>query len=224
MNKENKLTKMGLGMLVTSFVLMIIILFLKLPANKTLAAEIEENFTNISKLIDEQVRNKSEVSFSSNPYDYIKDNKYYENIVNKGFAALPILEKKLQNSETYGLQDYIVAIAIEEITKTNLKNDPNTAWSTAKEFNVEWDEFIDGASKDIEAIFSSTSSIEIKIKDIEKYGLLAVPYLSKYSNQSTNKNESANNDIQVINAYLKKLSVTTEEISKIENYLNDKIQ
>jgi hypothetical protein len=41
------------------------------------------------------------VSFSSNPYDYIKDNENYKKIITLGPEALPIIQDKVNNSKTY---------------------------------------------------------------------------------------------------------------------------
>lgn len=62
-------------------------------------------------------------SFSSSPYTYIKDSKDFENIVALGNPALPILKKMLDESNNNGLIEYIYAIAIEKISKVDIREE-----------------------------------------------------------------------------------------------------
>ncbi len=84
---------------------------------------------DIKKIILENMQKIDEVSdmTSSNPYDYIK-NEYYDNIVSLGNDAVPVLEEMYRTGELKGLHAFIAAIAVQEITGTDLE------WSTAEEF------------------------------------------------------------------------------------------
>ena len=77
---------------------------------------------------------RADMPYSSNPYYYIKNNADFHNIVQLGQDVLPILQDKIKNSENDGLQEYILAIAIERIAQTNLKMSKETTWETAKGF------------------------------------------------------------------------------------------
>lgn len=76
---------------------------------------------------------------SSNPYDYT-DNEYYDNIVNIGDEAVPILETMYKEKEVTGLSAYVSALAIQDITDCNLYEEYNLEWTTADEFYVLWEE------------------------------------------------------------------------------------
>ncbi len=93
--------------------------------DNTLKEEILNNLDQISNVADLS---------SSNPYDYI-DNEYYDNIVALGEKAIPVLESMYKNSELTGVNAYIGALAIEEITGSR-----NFIWSDASEFFLNWEQ------------------------------------------------------------------------------------
>ena len=90
---------------------------------------IQENFNKIFEISD---------LTSSNPYDYTK-NEYYNNIVNIGSAAVPILKNMYYNGELSGLNAYISALIIQDITKCDLLAEYKLNWSTANEFYRLWE-------------------------------------------------------------------------------------
>ena len=95
--------------------------------------ELEEVIKNNFKKIIE-VNN----GVSSNPYDYI-NNEYYQNIINLGSKAVPILIKMFHNEN--GLEAYISTIMIQEITNCNIKDKYHLSWETGKEFYQLWDNY-----------------------------------------------------------------------------------
>lgn len=99
----------------------------------------EINTSDISNTIKDNFSKISEFSdlTSSNPHDYIK-NEYYNNIVNLGKDAVPILKEMYDKGELSGLNAYISALAIQEITQCNLHDKYNLNWSTAEEFYKLW--------------------------------------------------------------------------------------
>lgn len=96
--------------------------------NGTIEKEIKENLNKISEISDLK---------SSNPYDYIK-NEYYDNIVNLGDDAVSILEYMYSNGELMGVDAYISALAIQDITKCNLYEKYDLDWQKAEEFYELW--------------------------------------------------------------------------------------
>lgn len=101
------------------------------------------NYTNKEQIEKEILTNFEKISenanmLSSNPYDYI-NNEYYENIVSLGSDAVLVLESMYNNGELTGLNGYLSALAIQDITKCNLNEKYNLDWSTAKEFYELWE-------------------------------------------------------------------------------------
>lgn len=86
--------------------------------------EIATNMEQIAKVTDKT---------SSNPYDYTK-NEYYKNIVNLGKDAVPVLEDMYNKGKFTGVDAYLSALAIQDITQCNLNEKYNLDWSTAEEF------------------------------------------------------------------------------------------
>ena len=76
---------------------------------------------------------------SSNPYDYT-NNEYYKNIIALGIDAVPVLESMYKNEKLSGVNAYISALAIQEITNCNLYEKYELDWSTAEEFYTLWED------------------------------------------------------------------------------------
>ena len=113
---------------------------------------------------------------SSNPYDYIKNNPAYDSIVNKGPGVLPELREKIANSPQNGLSEYVLAIAAEEIAKVDLKGS-DFGWANAKEWVSAWDKYLETLPQKVKQISDSTATVEVKINDLEKLGVPAIPYI-----------------------------------------------
>ncbi len=91
--------------------------------------EILDNFNKILEVSD---------LLSSNPYDYT-ENEYYENIVNLGKPAVLVLIDMYNDGKLTGLNAYLSALAIEDITDCNLFETYNINWSSADEFYQAWE-------------------------------------------------------------------------------------
>ncbi len=100
------------------------------------------NYTNEEQIEKEIMVNLTKISevtdlTSSNPFDYTK-NEYYKNIVNLGNDAVSILENMYNKGELSGVNAYLSALAIQDITQCNLHEKYNLDWSTAEEFYTLW--------------------------------------------------------------------------------------
>lgn len=89
---------------------------------------------DIGAIIDSKLNSICEnpkVATSSNPYDYTKGSKDFDDIVNMGNDALIYMLTKFKSSEENGLREYVMAIACSKI----LKEDPDTKkWATGREW------------------------------------------------------------------------------------------
>lgn len=95
---------------------------------KQLEKEIAVNFNKIEEVTD---------MTSSNPYDYTK-NEYYMNIVELGENAVSVLQNMYENKELSGVNAYLSALAIQDITKCNLYEKYDLDWQTAEKFYTLW--------------------------------------------------------------------------------------
>ena len=66
------------------------------------------------------------------------NNEYYKNIVNLGEDAVPVLESMYHDGKLTGVNAYLSALAIEDITGCDLYKEYNLEWSTAEEFYTLW--------------------------------------------------------------------------------------
>ena len=108
----------------------------------TNSKKADYNYTNEEQIEKEILINLSEIgnisdTTSSNPYDYTK-NEYYKNIVNLGKDAVPVLEDMYNKGKLTGVNAYLSALVIQDITKCNLNEKDNLDWSTAEEFYDLW--------------------------------------------------------------------------------------
>lgn len=100
------------------------------------------NYTNEEQIEKEIVTNMEQIAevtdkTSSNPYDCTK-NEYYNNIVNLGKDAVPVLEDMYNKGKLTGVPAYLSALAIQDITGCNLNEKYNLEWREAEEFYDFW--------------------------------------------------------------------------------------
>lgn len=165
------------------------------------------------------------VQFSSNPYDYIKNNVCYDKIVSLGVAALPELNDYLDNAKQNGLIEYIVAIAIEKITGADInqiENNPShCGWQTAYEFRDDWKNIKNDLSENIDNILNSKKlSNEDKISRISNYGKIVIPKIESYLNNNIN-NKINSFEIDHESNNLSQLNNKLQELVDSENLTND---
>ena len=85
--------------------------------------------TDIATFIDNKLDIICSPTSSSNPYDYTKGSKDFDDIVNMGDDALKYMLTKFKSSKENGLKEYVMAIACSEILK---ENPENKKWATGR--------------------------------------------------------------------------------------------
>lgn len=137
--------------------------------------EIQYRIEESLKTEGAYLSNGMPLAMSSNPYDYVKDNAEYDKLIALGEESLDDLYKLQQDQEKYdSFQRYIIAIAIEEITKTDLKQSEEYFWMDADGFSEKWNDFSIEAEENIKDILNNNSLSENeKIENICFYGTLA---------------------------------------------------
>lgn len=113
------------------------------------AQNFERNKTGqiIEKKLDALVNGYEAQQSSSNPYDYLIGNRYYEDILMLGDDALRYMLKNLGTSQEDGLKEYIMASACCFLLG---ENPADKEWSTGQEwyrgFNLRRSELRSGGS------------------------------------------------------------------------------
>lgn len=121
-------------------------------------------------------KNKMEYGWSSNPYDYA-NSENFDNIVNLGIPALPVIVEEIESSDMNGLREYLFAIAVEEITKTSLK-EKAYGWSNGKEWMNQWKIYLRNIPVQVDYIVNDTeSTVEEKETALDELGMMSLPYI-----------------------------------------------
>ena len=187
----------------TSFVLCIGIAIGVISSIKpvdSLANTFDDLRTNMMLEIEEQVQDNPELAWSSNPYDYIKNNDAYDSIVEMKLDALPLIDEQISNSENDGLEEYLLAIAAEEICKINLKQDEtgNYNWETAKGFVSEWNEYLVELPDKVESIIESDMAQGDKEYALLKLGTPAAALIYRYISEHPSSYDNMNSIINIL--------------------------
>lgn len=162
---------------ISGIIVIALLVIVALPkANTSIAAEVEQNFTQMSELSLQQIT-------SSNPYDYI-NNEYYDNIVAMGFPAVQVIEEGYTSEHYTGLNAYIAGVAIQEITGMNLYECVGIDWETAEQFFESWDLTIKGLPDIFDEIMNSDDSMEEKLSHMDKFGIFGQYFLTTLANES----------------------------------------
>ncbi|MDR1042470.1 MAG: hypothetical protein LBL54_01030, partial [Clostridiales Family XIII bacterium] len=133
------------------------------------ADEVKMHLENINEMLEGGSDSTLPLQ-SSNPYDYIADNEDFQRIIELGDSALPELERTLSDSPDNGLNEYIIAIAIQEISGTDVdsfNNRTDIKWENAKQFLEEWT----SAKDDAKTVRRSDEPLDIQRDIVIEYAL-----------------------------------------------------
>lgn len=148
--------------------------------------QVDNNINKIMENIAKKQYERDPLASSSNPYDYIKDNSEFNNLVDIGPDALSVIKKRVDESSENGLKEYILAIAAEKIAKVDLKGD-NFGWATAKEWSGKWNTHLKNLSTNFKSINKSDKSSEAKNAEIIELGTPALPFIIDEVEQGNNE-------------------------------------
>lgn len=186
---------------------------------------IDSNINKINNVLNELYKKRDVLLESSNPYEYIEDDRIkpmYENLVSQGIDALPLIINKINNSTQNGLSEYIIAIAGEHIGKTELTEvGEDFKWATAKSWTESVTSHIKMVEEEYYNIINSNKSEESKISDIKSLGVYVVPYILESINENDTKLIEVVNQLSNGNEY-----VNTYEFSEnnFNQWKNDNIK
>lgn len=137
---------------------------------------VDTNIGNIETHLENELENGTKLALSSNPYDYTKAYKEYDNIVSLGNDALPYIEERIDRSPGSGLVDYILAAAAEDIAKVDLKKS-NFQWSTGDSFSRSWKSHLKEIPAKTKQIAESNESEAAKNEELKELGTPAIPFI-----------------------------------------------
>lgn len=191
MKNNHKKGKVTLLICTLMIIIVTIILFTN-TVNANAYKQIELTISEMDKHIAASLNTEGKyyvnglpLALSSNPYDYIINNTEYDKLVAMGEEAIKALEEALQNSDKYtSLDRYILAVAIEDIAKIDLKKTEKYMWQDADSFYSSWSKLKEDVLTEVPLVIGNESLSEVeKKKEILKYGVLAIDPLESIQNQ-----------------------------------------
>jgi hypothetical protein len=227
-----------------------ILMCVMLIQNKQVDAEEYNNANKMASKLNvaihnmmEEIISKSNKDFrilAGGPYKLTEDNKYFDEIVETGYPALPLLEDYISKSEQNGITEYLLAIAMETILKTNLREE-YAQWgsSTEKGLGLNQDDYLQwenetdkdlvGTSKGfintyevhlesvpskVEKILKSQESKKDKVKNLKKLGIVSLPFILEYNDTESEV------VIQCLHYFIpnSNISLSNEEGNKIDTW------
>ncbi|MCB2313262.1 hypothetical protein LGL55_18355 [Clostridium tagluense] len=166
---------------INCLLLLFLALFLSINKSSTVMAEtsmessVKSCITEMLQIIDQKGKENPKFLMSSNPYAYVKDNRGYNNLVNLGPKALPVIQKLIES----GYNEYYLAIAAEDISQVDLKEN-FYRWDTAEAFAKTFREFLGQVPNKVNQIVNSNKTDSEKNKDISKLGIFSEPYVAEH--------------------------------------------
>lgn len=139
--------------------------------------DVKSYVEDLNVALNKAIYEDPELASSSNPYDY-RALEAYKNLVRIGPIGIPSMLKIIENSETNGLSTYLVAVAIEEISLTDIKG-KQYSWDTGKNFVQSWKTYLEQIPNSVEIILSSDISLDEKAAHLTSLGKPAIPILAE---------------------------------------------
>ena len=198
----------------------VVALIVTLMPSPTYAAANEQmyaTFTEVNRQINESMdfdekytANGLPLALSSNPYDYVADNSEFDKLVKMGPAAIEAIESGFKNPEKCnGLERYILAIALEDIAKVNLKEYEKYMWEDGSSFWESWQQLKVDATTDVPEILNNDNlSVDEKWAEVCKFGILAIEPMERMNTQSQVSNEK----VELINDMISILTTGDRDI------------
>lgn len=151
-------------------------------------AQVDSSFNEIMSEIDAAIVNNSDLAASSNPYDYYEHVDFAE-IHRIGYAAIPALYARMEaNPEQNGLEQYLLAICIEDVSRMTLRQ-LNYSWSTGSEWMQAFEKLSDNIEEEINDILDSDLSKRAKVDKILEFGVFSLAYIDQSSLETNILNE-----------------------------------
>lgn len=145
---------------------------------------INDNMNRLMSEIEKEMRADPKIAMLGSPIDFIRNSSSYKNIINLGLNVVKPLYDKLYESHDAGLYEYILALAIEEITQEEFIYNANYGWKNSLEFRLCYETKVNNSETNVEKIINNENlSNEEKIAKFKEQGIFAVPFLiDEYNN------------------------------------------
>ena len=187
------------------------------------ASTVKEINSNMDKLmidINKEMEEKPERALLGCPIDFIRGCNSYQNIIKEGLKGVKPLYDKLYESRDAGLYEYILSMAIQDITKDEYIYNVTYGRKNSFEFRLSFEAKVNNAQTNVERIINnSKTSDEEKVLSLSKLGILTInPLIKEYKNEKSvvSKDVISKSIYNIITKYnsdnVNKLNISEENI------------
>lgn len=162
-----------------------------IPTGNVYAATLKTINTNMDTLIAElekEMTNNPELILTGSPIRLIEESQAYKKIIELGLSGVKPLYDKLYDSRDAGLYEYILALAIEDMTKEDFVYNTDYGWKNSLEFRLSYETKVNTVEANVERILNTESlTNEEKTLALEEQGIFAVSFLMMEYNDENSK-------------------------------------
>ena len=122
-------------------------------ANTTYATTMEEiniNMNNLMTELEKEMTANPELSMMGSPISLIENSQSYKNIIKLGLNGVKPLYDKLYDSKDAGLYEYILSLAIEDITQEKFVYNKDYGWKNSLEFRLSYEAKVNNTQTNVE--------------------------------------------------------------------------
>lgn len=166
--------------------------------------DINTNMNSLMTEIETEMRTNPQVAMMGSPINIIKESQSYKNIVALGLQAVKPLYDKLYDSRDAGLYEYILSLAIEEISQEEFIYNATYGWKNSLEFRMAYETKVNNVQTDVEMIINNEKlTDEEKTEKLKEEGIFAISTLiEEYNNTESKLSKKVIEDV-VQNIYSK---------------------
>ncbi|WP_297643765.1 hypothetical protein [uncultured Gardnerella sp.] len=162
-----------------------------MPVNVAYAETLDDIKGAMNKLrveIETETKTNPQVAMQSHPGKFIRNSKNYQRILKLGLKAIKPLYDAIYDSRDSGCYEYILAMAIEDITGEKFVYNSDYGWKNSLEFRMAYDEKVNNTRFNVERISNNeTLNDHDRTQKFKELGIFAVSDLIKEYRKSDSK-------------------------------------
>lgn len=159
---------------------------------------IDTEMSQLMSELEQESAASPELALGGGAVIYAQESVAYQSIVDLGLPAVKPLYDKLSASADSGLYEYILALAIQDITGEEFTYNSDYGWSNALEFTMAYEAKVNNVQINVERILNSDIPDAQKAVQLQVQGVFAVsPLLDQLA--TANPPLPSDQILQVIN-------------------------
>lgn len=185
-----------------------------MPANVVYAETSDDINGAMNKLrveIETETKTNPQLAMQAHPGEFIKNSENYQRILKLGLKAIKPLYDAIYDSRDAGCYEYILSMAIEDITGEKFVYNSDYGWKNSLEFRMAYDEKVNNTRFNVERISNNeVLNDSERTQKFKELGIFAVSDLIKEYRKSDSKvsKPSILEAVKGITSKYKELAVT----------------